>query len=1550
MNIERPRSFCMRTAERVCAVLSALLAAGAFASAPDLTDSLEYLGNPAYSHWPNHPHSRQVLDLAPHKGRIFVSGGDWSPNMGPCPIFAVDPYTGAYTNEFTAGTDDIYEFKEFSDGRLYASAVDPTGSGSSYGSTFRRGYDGVWKAYNTAGKASYLDPATDNGSHEGYMIHNWDMTEWNEYTFVCGYGISGSTNWCETAMFDATPQIRFIERELWQGATVQRRFAAFLPFADDVYCIPTQPAWSDDLQCCDWEEWRWIESEQRFVCQTNTWDNIAPGVTAASTSLTQFPANGGGKTLQLWHPTKFKGRVLYVLAEAYPLVPWAAFSAQNVNHHVKATKIDLGGDDVKPYDICVAGDAAYIVAAQAGSTATAVTNSVWKSTDGVSFTKILTFTASRPATAICYFDGCFYFGMGGTKDTAYGWPNLPSSPELSGNIYRVRLPQGDAVQVLAGSSSAYVPEGGSADVSFRLASAPATNMTLDVCATDPIIGLSVSQLVFTQSNWNEPQTVRISIPEDEVEKSVRGAVVCGTGGDDCVSGFVQIDMLDDEGDLTTPISGEVTDKSSYWDVNLQAEHAFDGNYVDAAGRWLARRKDHMYVVYKFNEAATVNMLRVWNGSDTYGGYDSAGRSPKAWTFLGSNDGRNWTVLDTVTDETGWSSTGEMRAYSFQNGTAYQYYKYDCTALNDEVSLSRNSDNQPEAQVLQLWELEFLYRAENDPTPPDLDPDHDGSVDFYVSVTGDDANSGTEASPFATLGAATTAANAAIDGGAESAVVHVGAGTYTGSGYELDRAITVIGEDGTVFDGNGGYRVFSLTSSGAALKGLVVSNGVFTAAGQSGAGVYMVAGLVEDCVIASCGSFNPSKTLGGGIYASGGRISRTVFTDCRVHTRWSGDVGYGSALYLSNGAICENSLFTGNAAASCFNWDATHRRGGVVHLTGSGTALVNCTVVKNELADASGNNNNNYAGIVQKSDATVVNCVACMNRPDAAFVESSGDVYVASAECFVNSAWGDSITAAESPIVVGASAFADCAGGDFRLSAGSQLLDAGSDAGYASCAVSATDIAGNVRLQGNAIDIGCYETDLNAVELTVGAGSYAVLLGAESSFTAVATGGGGSCTYRWDFGDGSAAQTTADASVLHTYAAAGLYRASVSASTDNGATWCATAELPGAIVVAPADIYVDAASANPVFPYDTPAKAAASFAAAYGCLTNTVPATPDMAVVDGVTIHVAAGTYVGSKYVLAGAITVLGAGADSAVIDGNGGFRVFSLLSSGAVLRNIAVSNGVFTTDEQSGAGAYMEAGLVEDCRIASCGSFTPIKTLGGGIYASGGRISRTVFTGNKVHMRWSAYIGYGSALYLSNGAICENSLFTGNAAAPCYDWDATHRRGGVAHLTDAGTALVNCTVVKNRLADAKGNGTTDYAGIVQKKYSKVVNCVAYGNEPDPGDAYTVTGYWDVYAGGDEWRNNWQNFFSNSAWGTALSKDDSPVSPVGVSEASFMNWANGIYMPKVGGGLANAGTNWAGYLGAGAVSLTDISGSSRSRGFAVDIGCYESLSGVCVILR
>jgi hypothetical protein len=367
---------------------------------------------------------------------------------------------------------------------------------------------------------------------------------------------------------------------------------------------------------------------------------------------------------------------------------------------------------------------------------------------------------------------------------------------------------------------------------------------------------------------------------------------------------------------------------------------------------------------------------------------------------------------------------------------------------------------------------------------DVVTDDGRAVDFYVATTGSDEAGGSEEEPFATVQTAIAAADAAIANGAARAVVHVAAGTYVGSGYRLQSAIEIVGagKDLTVIDGNRTFRVFELLSPGAAIKNLTVSNAVFTAAEQTGAGIYMENGLIEACAISSCGDFMYEKTSGGGIYASGGRIARTVFTGCKVLMRWSGLVGYGSALYLSNGATCENSLFTGNAAVPCYTFDSKHYRGGVVHLTGTGTVFVNCTVVDNRITDGKGDTPCNYAGIVQKNSAKAVNCVSYMNVPDADFVTSEtiyGDVYAADAnECFVNSLWGTAISQTPSPDAVSDAAFKNFAKKDFRPTGNGVLVNGGTTwTDYRSYgAESESDLAGKNRLNGQYLDIGCYETE------------------------------------------------------------------------------------------------------------------------------------------------------------------------------------------------------------------------------------------------------------------------------------------------------------------------------------------------------------------------------------------------------------------------------------------------------------------------------------------
>ena len=73
--------------------------------------------------------------------------------------------------------------------------------------------------------------------------------------------------------------------------------------------------------------------------------------------------------------------------------------------------------------------------------------------------------------------------------------------------------------------------------------------------------------------------------------------------------------------------------------------------------------------YDFGTATAVNMYRLTNHNDNLANE----RAPRNWTFHGSADGHNWTLLDTRENEIGWKN-GEVRAYVFSNTTAYRHYR------------------------------------------------------------------------------------------------------------------------------------------------------------------------------------------------------------------------------------------------------------------------------------------------------------------------------------------------------------------------------------------------------------------------------------------------------------------------------------------------------------------------------------------------------------------------------------------------------------------------------------------------------------------------------------------------------------------------------------------------------------------------------------------------------------------------------------------------------------------------------------------------------------
>jgi hypothetical protein len=62
------------------------------------------------------------------------------------------------------------------------------------------------------------------------------------------------------------------------------------------------------------------------------------------------------------------------------------------------------------------------------------------------------------------------------------------------------------------------------------------------------------------------------------------------------------------------------------------------------------------------------------------------RAPKNWTFEGSNDNANWTVLHTVTNYSDWQ-TGISSFWNCSNNVAYRYYRINVTANNGDSYLT-----------------------------------------------------------------------------------------------------------------------------------------------------------------------------------------------------------------------------------------------------------------------------------------------------------------------------------------------------------------------------------------------------------------------------------------------------------------------------------------------------------------------------------------------------------------------------------------------------------------------------------------------------------------------------------------------------------------------------------------------------------------------------------------------------------------------------------------------------------------------------------------------
>lgn len=180
-------------------------------------------------------------------------------------------------------------------------------------------------------------------------------------------------------------------------------------------------------------------------------------------------------------------------------------------------------------------------------------------------------------------------------------------------------------------------------------------------------------------------------------------------------GLIGHDLTDADDD-GTPNGTIFEGGPNNWPGGEEPPRAIDNTITT---KWLAF--DPVGAAYGFRFAGAqkhaVNAYTITSANDV------PERDPYSWTLSGSNDGINYTVIDTRTAQD-FVNRFETRLYQFNNNVAYEYFRF-----NFQTQFGATGQNQPNS--IQMAEIELLSKG-----PVDYDPliDLDVAADWSTAQT------------------------------------------------------------------------------------------------------------------------------------------------------------------------------------------------------------------------------------------------------------------------------------------------------------------------------------------------------------------------------------------------------------------------------------------------------------------------------------------------------------------------------------------------------------------------------------------------------------------------------------------------------------------------------------------------------------------------------------------------------------------------------------------------------------------------------------------------
>ena len=740
-----------------------------------------------------------------------------------------------------------------------------------------------------------------------------------------------------------------------------------------------------------------------------------------------------------------------------------------------------------------------------------------------------------------------------------------------------------------------------------------------------------------------------------------------------------------------------------------------------------------------------------------------------------------------------------------------------------------------------------------------------------------------AAPYATPEAAAKTLSAAVADaidGQEIVLLAEGSPYSVTSETAIRRAVTVRGSTGNPADvvyrrSSGNTRLLRVANPGALIHSLTLADATFADYGNS---VLLEPGTLSNCVIR--GTTTAGYWSSAAVCAKG---QASLVTHCVIaNNNCAANASSGSnvktqGLHLQGGARAANCLIAGGRQDA--NCASTTIVGGVFVENGH---LLNCTIA--------GNSARNVGG-VYCANGTVSNCVVAANVSTHSAPEHNNlnpahlaRYFICASDEDFGGTWASG--SAES-------LFAVFSAGDYTPAAGSVLIDGGAP----NAGVGTKDLAGNKRVSGKGVDIGCYEYDSDAFQGAFSCDITTGIVPVSVAFSATASGTNGTdrLAHYWDWdGDGATDFATDTPSVVRDYPRGGDYSVGLTISNLTAGTAAPAVVKDGLLHLCAPTIYVRTSNAAAAFPFDSWETASESLQAAVD------------AALDGVAIVLSNGTHnVASQVIVDRALDIRGlTGNPADVIVYRTGASAeppgYELDHPQAVFRDMTF-DGAF--QNRPGILIAGNGGTVTNCVITRMKNHTYWASNGAlTIDSPAGLATHCVITNNN-----STYLGDSAKAIvrvlrgrLSNSLIARN---TQDVAVPL--------------IRGAGT-IDNCTVVSNKQTAAQALLASFTGGMTNCLFASNVTGGAPGATFSLGAASYSHNLADVAV--DGWLN-------------------------GSAEEIFVSPATGNWR------LLNGADNPARNKGDKRVPfpLVDLDGAPRRVG-GPDIGCYENQTKFNTLMR